>query len=102
MLPNPRGAGGAPTIRSWKMAPRLPWPTVVTFGAMTSAEVRGILERAGYTPARRQKGSHIRLEAEGRQSLTLALGSKELSPGLVRKILMKDAGLTEDEIEELR
>ena len=73
---------------------------VVELGAMTPREVRAILERAGYEVVR-QRGSHIRLEAEGRQALTLALHSKALSPGLVRKILVRDAGLSEDEIERL-
>jgi len=82
-------------------SPKLPWAVVVNFGAMTSAEVRGILEAAGYRVVR-QRGSHVRLEAEGRLSLTLALTKKELAPGLVRKILMKDAGLSEEEIEQLR
>jgi predicted RNA binding protein YcfA (HicA-like mRNA interferase family) len=78
----------------------VPWLVVVTFGAMTTAEIRGILIRAGYKVVR-QESTHLRLEAEGRQPLTLALRKKEMAPGLVRKILMKDAGLSEDEIKKL-
>ena len=68
---------------------------------MKPSEVLGILVAAGYRIVR-QRSSHVRLEAEGRQPLTLALGSRELAPGLVRKILVKDAQLTEDEIDRLR
>lgn len=70
-------------------------------GAMKPHEIRAILSRAGYREVRR-KGSHVRLEAAGRRALTLALHTKEVSPGMVQKILITDAGLTEDEIERLR
>jgi predicted RNA binding protein YcfA (HicA-like mRNA interferase family) len=46
----------------------------------------------------RQRGSHRRLEAEGRPPLTFAFhDSESLSPGVVRDILMKQVGLTYDE-----
>lgn len=70
-------------------------------GAMKPAEIRAMLLRAGYRVVR-QRGSHARLEAPGRPALTLALHSTELPPGLVKKILLRDAGLTLEEIEALR
>lgn len=49
----------------------------------------------------RQRGSHRRLEAEGRPALTFAFHDGEsLSPGEVRDILVKQVGL--DQAEALR
>jgi predicted RNA binding protein YcfA (HicA-like mRNA interferase family) len=46
----------------------------------------------------RQQGSHRRLKAEGRPSLTFAFHDREsLSPGVVREILMKQVGLSKEE-----
>jgi predicted RNA binding protein YcfA (HicA-like mRNA interferase family) len=46
----------------------------------------------------RQRGSHRRLEAEGRPTLTFAFhDGVSLSPGVVRDILMKQVGLSRDE-----
>jgi len=46
----------------------------------------------------RQKGSHRRLVAAGRPSLTFAFhDSVSLSPGVVRDILVKQVGLSQDE-----
>jgi predicted RNA binding protein YcfA (HicA-like mRNA interferase family) len=48
----------------------------------------------------RQSGSHRRLEAPGRPSLTFAFHDNATIPaGLVRKILVRDIGLAEDEPE---
>jgi predicted RNA binding protein YcfA (HicA-like mRNA interferase family) len=50
----------------------------------------------------RQRGSHRRLVAPGRPPLTFAFhASATIPPGLVRKILVRDVGLTEDEAREL-
>ena len=50
----------------------------------------------------RQVGSHRRLEARGLPSLTLAFHERAtIVPGLVRKILVDDVGLTEDEARRL-
>jgi len=50
----------------------------------------------------RQVGSHRRLEAPGRPSLMLAFHERAtIAPGLVRKILVDDVGLTEDEARRL-
>lgn len=69
-------------------------------GAMTPMEVRSVLARAGYEVVR-QRGSHARLECPGRPGLTLALHSRELSPRLVKKILVTDACLTPEELDDL-
>lgn len=46
----------------------------------------------------RQEGSHRRLVATGRPSLTFAFHDGEsLSPGVVRDILVKQVGLDRDE-----
>lgn len=51
----------------------------------------------GYEVAR-QRGSHRRLVAEGRPTLTFAFHDGEsLSPGEVRDILVKQVGLDQDE-----
>jgi len=68
---------------------------------MKRTEIRDILVRAGYEVVR-QKGSHISLRAPGRTPITMSLQSSEASPGLVRKILIRDARLTEDQIKQLR
>ncbi len=93
LIRRPQEAWREGAVPSWVVTPQL--------GAMTPAEIIAILVRAGYRVAR-QKGSHVRLEREGSTPLTLALHSRSLPPGLVRKILIKDAQLTEDEIRDLR
>ena len=50
----------------------------------------------------RQDGSHRTLEAEGRPVLHLSFhDSQELPGGMVRKILCKDIGLSQDEARKL-
>lgn len=50
----------------------------------------------------RQSGSHRRMEAPGRPSFTFAFHDKAtIKPALVRKILVKDVGLAEDEARKL-
>ena len=50
----------------------------------------------------RQVGSHFWLEAPGRPSLMLEFHERAtIAPGLVRKILVDDVGLTEDEARRL-
>ena len=50
----------------------------------------------------RQAGSHRRMEAPGRPPLTFAFHSKAtVPPGLVRKVLVKDIGLAEEEARKL-
>ena len=74
---------------------------MTNFGAMKWTEIRDILVRSGYEVVR-SKGSHVHLRADGRTPITMALHRDEAPPGMVRKILLKDAGLTEDEIRQLR
>jgi predicted RNA binding protein YcfA (HicA-like mRNA interferase family) len=46
----------------------------------------------------RQRGSHRRLKSPGRPSLTFAFhDGATVSPGLVRKVLCRDVGLSEQE-----
>ncbi len=50
----------------------------------------------------RQSGSHRRMEAPGRPTLTIAFHDKATIPsGLVRKILTGDVGLAEGEARKL-
>ena len=50
----------------------------------------------------RQKGSHKTLCSEKYPTLTFAFHSGQtIPPGMVRKILIKDVGLTPDEISAL-
>lgn len=50
----------------------------------------------------RQSGSHRRMEAPGRPPLTFAFhDGATVPPGLVRKVLVKDIGLAEDEARKL-
>lgn len=50
----------------------------------------------------RQSGSHRRMEAPGCPPLTFAFHDKATIPsGLVRKVLVRDAGLAEDEARKL-
>ena len=49
-----------------------------------------------------QVGSHRRLEAPGLPPLTLAFHDRAtIAPGLVRKILVEDVGLAEDDARRL-
>lgn len=50
----------------------------------------------------RQSGSHRRMEALGRPPLTFAFHDRATVPsGLVRKVLVNDVGLAEDEARKL-
>lgn len=73
---------------------------------MKSQKARQLLRVLKRTPLNyketRRKGSHRRLEAEGRKPIVFSFhDGKTLSPGLVRKILCDDAGLSEEEAEQL-
>ena len=73
------------------------------FPSIKAKKLLGILERAplDYRVVR-QSGSHRRLESEGRPSFTFAFHDKAtIRPALVRKILVKDVGLAEDEARKL-
>lgn len=73
------------------------------FPSMKAKRLLGILERKplGYRVAR-QSGSHRRLESPNHPTFTFAFHDKDtISPGLVRRILIRDVGLAEDEAEKL-
>jgi predicted RNA binding protein YcfA (HicA-like mRNA interferase family) len=73
------------------------------FPSMKARRLLAILERKplGYRIAR-QAGSHRRLEAPDRPALTFAFHDNATIPsGLVRKILVKDIGLAENEARKL-
>jgi predicted RNA binding protein YcfA (HicA-like mRNA interferase family) len=73
------------------------------FPAMRWPACRRILERQplGYVVTR-QTGSHCTFEADGRPPLHLAFHDNQELPGrVIRKILVIDIGLTEDEARDL-
>ena len=73
------------------------------FPSMRAKRLLATLERKplGYRVAR-QAGSHRRLKAPGRPPLTFAFHDNATIPsGLVRKILVRDIGLAEDEARKL-
>jgi predicted RNA binding protein YcfA (HicA-like mRNA interferase family) len=70
---------------------------------MKARRLLAILERKplGYRVVR-QRGSHRRLVASGRPSVTWAFhDGKTIPAGVVRKILVKRVGLDEDEARKL-
>jgi Predicted periplasmic or secreted lipoprotein len=73
------------------------------YPSMKAKRLLAILERKplGYR-VMRQTGSHRRMEAPGRPPLTVAFhDNATVPPGLVRKILIRDIGLAEDEARRL-
>ena len=73
----------------------------LNYPSMKSSDLLRILQKLGYEEDRRA-GSHRRLKADGRQPLTFAFhDGQTIPPGLVRKILIKDVGLNEQEIQEM-
>lgn len=73
------------------------------FPSMKAKRLLAVLERKplNYRVAR-QAGSHRRMEAPGRPSLSFSFHDRATIPaGLVRKILVRDVGLAEDEARKL-
>jgi Predicted periplasmic or secreted lipoprotein len=73
------------------------------FPSIKAKRLLAILERKplGYRVVR-QTGSHRRMEAPGRPPFTFAFHDKAtIRPALVRRILVKDIGLAEDEAHKL-
>lgn len=73
------------------------------FPSLKARELEQVLLRAplNYSVAR-QTGSHRHFVAEGRPSLTFSYhGCSTIPPGVVRKILVKDVGLTEEQALKL-
>lgn len=76
---------------------------MLTFPSMKARDLLALLEREplAYSVAR-QKGSHRQLRAQGRPPLSFSFhDGVSIGPGLVRKILVKDVGLTDDEAMSL-
>ncbi len=76
---------------------------MVPFPSIKAKRLLAVLERAplGYRVAR-QSGSHRRMESPTYPPLTFAFHDKATIPsGLVRKILVKDVGLADDQAREL-
>lgn len=58
-------------------------------------------EPLGYRVTR-QRGSHRTMEAPGRPTLHLSFhDQQEIPPGLIRKILVHDVGLSDDDAQSL-
>lgn len=67
------------------------------FPSLSAGRLEKALRGLGYS-VKSQRGSHKKLTADGRLDLMFAFHKGiEVPPGLVRKILVKDVGLTEDE-----
>ena len=74
---------------------------VSRFPALKPDRVLRLLRQVGYQKVR-QRGSHILLRAEGRQSITLSMHKgRTVKPKHLRAMLVERVGLTEDEIEAL-
>lgn len=72
------------------------------FPSMNARQFRRLLARLGYEGTGQGSGSHEILKAPGRPTLLWAFHSnKEVSGGLVKKILVKDVGLCLDEAREV-
>ncbi|HMG42282.1 MAG TPA: type II toxin-antitoxin system HicA family toxin [Acidimicrobiales bacterium] len=70
------------------------------FPSMKAADLIRLLQRKLGYEVDRQKGSHRRLKAVGRPTLTFAFHDRQsLPPGVVRKVLVKDVGLSEEDAE---
>ena len=92
-----RGASARATGLGWCSMYLRPMPK---FPSMKARELRRALGRPplGYRGDTSKGGSHIWLEAEGRPRLRFAFHDRDtIPPGLVREILVKQVGLTEDE-----
>ncbi len=73
------------------------------FPTMKAKRLLAVLEREPLNyRVSRQSGSHRRMTAQGRPALTFAFHDKATVPsGLVRKVLVRDVGLAEDEARKL-
>lgn len=72
------------------------------FPSMKAAELLAVLHTLGYEVTRHRGGSRRRLEAPGRPPLVFAFhGGATIGPVLVRRILVKDVGLSVAEALEV-
>ena len=68
---------------------------------MKPGELMKILSSLGYRESRRS-GSHPRMVCDNREPLTFSFhDGQTIPPGLVKKILEKDVGLTDTEIRTI-
>jgi len=76
---------------------------VAPFPSLKAKRLLAILERSPLSyRVVRQSGSHRRMESQSYPPLTFAFHDKATIPaGLVRKILVRDVGLAEDEARKL-
>lgn len=64
---------------------------------MTGRQLFRVLKKIGYETVR-QSGSHRRMVCDGRPPLTFSYhDSQTIPPGVVKKILVSDVGMAEDE-----
>lgn len=71
------------------------------FPSMDAKKLRRIVTRLGYVSSGNGKGSHEKLECPGRPPLIWAFhAGKEIAGGLVKQVLMKQAGLTKEQALE--
>jgi predicted RNA binding protein YcfA (HicA-like mRNA interferase family) len=76
---------------------------VAPFPTMKAKQLLAVLERKPLSyRTTRQSGSHRRMQSADYPPLTFAFHDKATIPsGLVRKILVRDVGLAEDEARKL-
>lgn len=68
---------------------------------MDVKKLRRLLEALGYRSSGNGKGSHERLTHDTFPTLTFAgHAGKEIAGGLVKKILLRDVGLTDQQAKE--
>lgn len=72
------------------------------YPSMDVKKFRRLLIKMGYTPTGNGKGSHEILEHEKYPPLTFSgHASKEISGGLVKQILRKEVGLSDEQAKEV-
>ncbi|WP_209910526.1 type II toxin-antitoxin system HicA family toxin [Paeniglutamicibacter psychrophenolicus] len=68
---------------------------------MDAKKLLRIVRKLGYASNGNGKGSHDVMSCTGRPNITWAFhASKEVTGGLVKKVLMKEIGLTREEAKE--
>lgn len=73
----------------------------IDYPSVKASDLIRILRGLGYE-IDRAKGSHKRMKAKGRPPLTFAFhDGQNVPPGLVKKILTKDIGLSEEDIRDI-
>jgi predicted RNA binding protein YcfA (HicA-like mRNA interferase family) len=104
--PGPISGGTAAIARTWSGGDSsigIPWVWVGSFPSLKARQLLAVLKRSPLSyRVVRQSGSHRRLESPAYPPLTFALHDKATIPaGLVRKVLVREVGLAEDEARKL-